>query len=106
LWKRVKNKNMEKINEVYLFEQEDDKNSFLEWVSILDDERLSLNGNDCGEIPLRFWGDIDYEYWRIIDKDWKDTILLLLIKDMFKRFNDFAGWLEEKNIPSTFGSYV
>ena len=96
---------MEKIKEITLFSEETERNSFLEWVSISEKGELRLDGNDCGDAPLTFWGDIDYEYWRIIDKDWKDTVLLLLIKEQFKRFTEFENWLDKKKIPMTGGSY-
>ncbi len=97
---------MEKIDKVVLYVEETDIDSKDEWVSIQDNGDLRLDVNDCGQTPLKYWGDIDYEYWLNVDKDWKDTVLLLLIKEKFKRFSDLANWLEENKIPNTFGSWI
>ena len=97
---------MKKINKVVLYDVDDDINSTIEWVNISEDGNLILQADDCGQTPLKFWGDIDYEYWRFVDKDWKDTVLLLLMKDRFKRFSDLENWIIEKKVPNTFGSYI
>lgn len=97
---------MEKINKVVLYTEETKTDTHDEWVSISENGDVRLDVNDCGETPLKYWGDSDYEYWRIVDKEWKDTVLLLLIKDQFKNFSGFAKWLEEKKIPNTFGSWI
>jgi len=73
----------------------------------IDDKgNLVLEGYDLGETPEKFWGDIDYEYWRTIDKDYKDTILLWLLKERFCADSDFCQWLEEKGIPNQFFNWI
>ena len=67
---------------------------------------LMLEGYDLGESPKKFWGDSDYEYWRTVEKKYKDTILLWLIKERFNSDSDFSDWLEEKGIPSKFMSWI
>jgi hypothetical protein len=46
------------------------------------------------------WGH-DYEYDITIDKEWKDTLLLLLIQEQFKTASEFKKWIDQKNIPAT-----
>lgn len=69
-------------------------------------ENLVLEGYDLGEMVKRLWDDSDYEYWLTVDKRYKDTVLLWLIKDRFENEVDFRNWLTEKHIPSTFTSYT
>jgi hypothetical protein len=57
---------------------------------------LVLEGYDIGEAPLNYWGRDEYEYWRTVDSKYKDSILLLLIKDRFTSDSGFSQWLEEK----------
>lgn len=75
--------------------------------AMIDDEgNLVLEGYDIGESVKEFWGDSDYEYWLTVSKEWKDTVLLLLIKERFELSSDFQKWLEEKEIPSKFSSWI
>jgi len=60
---------------------------------------LMLEGYDIGEAPKKFWGDSDYEYWRTVKKEYKDTILQWLIKERFDTDPAFKDWLDEKGIP-------
>jgi hypothetical protein len=67
---------------------------------------LVLEGYDIGKFVEDHWGDSDYEYWLRIDKDYKDTILLWLIKERFLSDSDFRKWLDEKGVPSDFQSWT
>lgn len=67
---------------------------------------LVLEGCDNGETVREFWGDFDYEYWITIKADYKDTVLLHLIKEKFDSETAFKKWLDEKNIPWDFMSYA
>ena len=53
-----------------------------------------------------FWGDFDYEYWITIKEDYKDTMLLHLLKEKFDNQDALKEWLKEKNIPWDFTSYA
>ena len=98
--------NMEKIKEITFYRKEDEKNVSWEKASIEVDGNLRLDGYDLGETPLKFWGDDEYEYWLTVDKEWKDTILLLLAKERFEDFGSFRKWLDEKDIPNRFANWV
>jgi hypothetical protein len=70
------------------------------------DDTLVLDGYDIGETVESIWGDSDYEYWVKVKSQDKNKVLLELIKDRFTSETDFQKWLESKNIPSTFSSWV
>ena len=67
---------------------------------------LVLEGYDIGDAPLNYWGRDEYEYWRTVDSKYKDSILLLLIKDRFTSDSQFSRWLDENGIPSEFHNWV
>ncbi|MBI4165859.1 MAG: hypothetical protein HY508_09015 [Acidobacteria bacterium] len=76
---------------------------------------LELEGQDLGASVEAHWGDSDYEYWVVVPKDYKDTVLLWLLKERFdatpqtsplKNDSEFMEWLKAKGIPYQFNSYV
>lgn len=71
------------------------------------DERgdLILDGYDSGEFVEEVWGSDDYEYSLTVKAEYKDSVLLNLIKEKFGNDSQFRTWLEEKNIPSDFESF-
>jgi hypothetical protein len=78
------------------------------WLDAKIDEKgnLVLDGYDIGEAAEKILGDSDYEYWFTVDKQYKDSILLLLIKDKFTSDTKFKNWLEKNGIPSEFDSWI
>ena len=95
-----------KINQINLRDEEiQGGKSYLDAV-INDDSALVLEGCDNGESVRESWGDFDYEYWITIKADYKDTVLLHLIKEKFADEKAFKAWLDEKNIPWDFRSYA
>ena len=76
----------------------EDDVSILEAI-INEDGNLMLEGYDLGKAPLEFWGDSDYEYARVIKKEYKNRITLLLAKEQFDTKADLRKWLSEKDIP-------
>jgi hypothetical protein len=97
---------MSKIREIVMSEVRTEKD-YSNLVAKIDDEgNLVLEGYDLGETPELFWGDSDYEYWLVVKGDYKDTILLWLIKERFENDSKFREWLNEKGIPSKFDSWV
>lgn len=97
---------MSKIQEIVMLDERTEKDYSSLVAKIDDNENLVFEGYDVGETPKKYWGDSDYEYWLVINKDYKDTILLWLIKERFKDDSHFKNWLDEKGIPSEFGSWV
>ena len=71
---------MSKIREVTLREDRTEKDISILVAKIADDGDLMLEGYDVGEAPKQFWGDDDYEYFRVIDKKHKDTIIRVFQK--------------------------
>jgi hypothetical protein len=88
-----------KIREVVLRERRTKKNVSILVAKIGNDGDLILEGYDVGEAPKEFWGDSDYEYYRVIKKDHKDTVLRWLIKERFDTHSEYDLWLREKGIP-------
>jgi hypothetical protein len=100
---------MEKENrivEITLINSKSDRVSVNLIAKIEDDGGLVLEGYDIGPFVEEQWGDSDYEYWLRIDKEYKDTILLWLIKERFATDSEFKVWLDEKGIPSKFESWI
>ncbi|HVB20033.1 MAG TPA: hypothetical protein VNF51_01975 [Candidatus Paceibacterota bacterium] len=96
---------MQKIKDITLFERRDKKGTSWDKIHILDDGRLNFDSHDLGSIPMEFWGHEDYEYDTYVDAEWKDSILLLLRKERFKRNEDFRKWADTKEIPYTSASW-
>ena len=47
---------------------------------ITEEGDLLLSGQDIGEIPEKFFGDSDYEYWLTVPASEKDRLLLALLE--------------------------
>jgi hypothetical protein len=69
-------------------------------VKIDEGGQLVMEGHDLGPGVEIAFGDSDYEYWLTIPTDYKDTVLLHLIKDKFVSSHDFEKWLKLKSIPN------
>ena len=67
---------------------------------------LYFDGCDSGKRIKEIWDDFDYEYFTTIDKKYKDTILLLLIKEFFEDDFEFRDFLKKKEIPFKFENWV
>lgn len=74
-------------------------------VRIDSDGDLVLDGCDAGELARETFGDWDYEYWLTVPAEWKDTLLLHLVKERFSSVHDMQEWLEKREIPGKFTSY-
>jgi hypothetical protein len=69
------------------------------WAAILDDGRLAVERSDYGKLVEEVWGRDEYEYNVAVPVEYKDTVLLLLIKDYVKDDVAFREWLEAKGVP-------
>ncbi len=80
-------------------------------ILINDTDDLVMEGYDAGPDVEDFFGDDDYEYWVTVPKEYKDWILLNLIKETFTSKSKpgpssaFMAWLKKKGIPYEFVSY-
>lgn len=99
------------------------------------DGRLVISGQDLGPAVSSVWGDSDYEYWLVVDRQYFDRLIARLatklrrevdvpddqvaadklLLDLLRRawgggtFEsdvDFRRWLNAVHIPSDFSSYV
>lgn len=96
---------METIKKLDLIRSKDSKGSRYQWMSVQKNGDLMLDGYDLGEAPMIFWGRDEYEYWYTIRSEWKDTALLLLLKDKFGTIDDAATWFKERGVPTEFGCW-
>ena len=93
---------MEKINTIDLrkemVETVEGKNYYNDLVNIQENGKLHLGSYDFGPSVNKSWGN-DYEFDVYIDLSWKDSILLLLMKDHFETTMEFKNWIDSKGIP-------
>jgi hypothetical protein len=94
-----------KINRITLIESKTERVSVRLIARIDETGDLILDGYDSGEMVEEVWGSDDYEYSLTVKAEYKDTILLNLIKENFKHDSEFRTWLDSKGIPSDFESF-
>ena len=58
-----------------------------------------LDGYDLGKFVEEHLSGDDYEYSITVEAGWKDTLLLLLIKNQFSDFPEFERWIKSQGIP-------
>jgi len=75
-------------------------------VKVTDAEDVVMEGVDGGKRIEELTGDWDYEYWVTVRAQWKDTLLLHLLKDRFADSTRFKAWLEQQGIPYEFHSHA
>ena len=70
---------------------------------------LVISGQDIGDAPEEFFGDLDYEYWLTVPAAEKDQLLLALIEKHYAGDSSVVSKLrdlmKEKHIPCTFHSH-
>lgn len=90
--------------------------------AILEDEKLTLEGCDNGELVEKWWGDDDYEYWLKFDKENTEKLFKKLgvanktdkekletIRNTFSKDKDISGvqkYCEENDIKTSFNSWA
>ena len=90
---------MEKLSEVVLHKT-DTKDVFVEVKCTIESSGdLKISSYTIGQIAQDYVSHDDYEYEVIIDKEYKDTVLLLLIQDRFRSESELTTWLGLKDIP-------
>lgn len=94
-----------KIKKINLIETKSQRISVYLSARIDDNGDLILEGQDLGELVQDQFDKDDYEYSLTIRAEYKDTILLNLIKEKFADDSQFKDWLDEKRIPSEFWSF-
>ena len=63
-----------------------------------------MESQDIGDPSGRYAGDLDYE--RTVAAEFKDAMLLWLVKERFGTDTEFDDWLDAKGIPSEFQNVV
>jgi hypothetical protein len=92
--------------------RDDTKDGYSEMAVEIDENgAIVLSGVDAGEEVRQFFGDWDFEFWLTIPPEYKEAVLLHLIKDSFLSQDRFSSvhkmrkWLEERDIPFQFTSF-
>jgi hypothetical protein len=88
------------LNFLTSFQNSSEPHVKIDSASLKDNGDLNISSFDFGPKVDKLWGH-DYEYDITIDKEWKDTLLLLLIQEQFKTASEFKKWIDQKNIPAT-----
>ena len=91
---------MKRIKEITLYEVRNKDGTSWDKIHVESDGSLNLDSFDCGTRPEMFFGG-DYERDIYIDAEWKDSFLLLLLKERFENIMSLRKWADEKGIPST-----
>ena len=99
----------ESNKQVRLYESEGETSVFID-IKIDNEGDIVLSGQDIGKAPEEHWGDSDYEYWVVVNREQKDLLLLSLIQERFggssQSFSNFKEYLIQKEIPYEFGSWA
>ena len=74
-------------------------------VAIDESGSITLEGVDAGEEVRRVFGDWDYEYWLTVAPEYRESVLLHLVKDRFSSVHEVQKWLEDREIPFDFMSF-
>jgi len=94
-----------KINKITLIESKTE-GIFVHLTARIDENgALILEGADTGDFVEAHFGKRDYEFSLTVAAEYKDTILLNLIREKFANDAEFKTWLEEKRIPGEFWSF-
>lgn len=94
-----------KIDRITIIDSKTERLSVRLTARIDEQSDLILEGYDRGEFVEEVLHHDDYEYSLTVKAEYKDTILLNLIKERFRHDAEFRSWLDEKRIPSEFWSF-
>lgn len=88
--------------EVLLFEQRGETSRFIS-VRINENGDLIFSGQDAGKEPLKWFDDLDYEFWVTVKVEEKDRLLIALIQKQFSgdfsAVDKFREFLKERGVP-------
>jgi hypothetical protein len=91
---------IEPIRDVDLLREKSESLTRSVWASIQEDGSLFVGGQDSGPFKQEWLGGGEsYEYSATVSPEYRDTVLLLLIKERFKDYPEFEQWLKEQGIP-------
>lgn len=93
------------FQKLVLSEYRDEKGSSERMARITELGDLQVEGYDAGELPQKAWGHEDYEFTLRVDAKFKDSLLLLLIRERFQDSAHFLDWLKLNKIPYDFSAW-
>ena len=94
-----------KIDKITMIESKTERLAVRLTARITENGDLILEGYDSGAFVEEVLHHDDYEYSLTVKAEYKDTILLNLIREKFEHDSAFRTWLDEKGIPSEFWSF-
>jgi hypothetical protein len=60
---------------------------------------LRLEATDVGPNTEELWGSDEHQFIVTVAADWKDSVLLLLLRERFGTVSAASTWLRERGIP-------
>jgi hypothetical protein len=94
---------------VRLYEHRGSTSAFID-AEIDSTGQLFISGQDIGDAPKEHFGDSDYEYWIVVPSEQKDSLLLILLQELYsgnsKIISDFLSFLKSRGIGHKFESYA
>jgi len=88
------------IERILLWERKTDNYSGCLDAFVADNGDLEMSGFHAGDGVKDFFNREDYEYSVTVPKEYKNTVLLWLVKEKFDNDLDFKKWLDKKAIPN------
>jgi hypothetical protein len=95
---------MNKVERVTLAEKRTETGWYLIEAWLDESGDLILSGREPSDMPKAAFGCTEYEYHRRIPAEFKDALLLLLLRERFKSDAMFQQWLERHSIPYEYTS--
>ena len=90
---------MTKITKLEFEPEIDGENRKCMNLSVKENGNLLFEGQDSGPDVQKFFGVEDHEYFIEIPQEYKDTLLLHVLKKSFTPTSALTTWLKENDIP-------
>ena len=97
------------VERVELFNEETPGGARAVWANRYASGAVSVEAQDLGDAPRRFWGADEYEFSVRVEAPHADGISMSFITDHFsgaRAVDDFRDWANEQGIPCEFWSRV
>ncbi len=88
------------MSKISIYDEVDGKEQRHLVLKIKESGDLEFEGQDLGPETEKLTGQDEYEYFLTVPAEYKDTILIHLIKQNFRDDSSFKKWLDEKQIPN------
>ena len=96
---------MNTISSIQILKKETEQGLTRLSAEISDNGDLIINDYCIGPFAQEMYGHDDVEADVKVKKDFKDTLLLLLLKERFDKFSEIREWLKSNGVPYKFDSW-